>query len=120
MELVQIVVGIDNPYPDLKSRLDEATTETEKVAVGLSFLTHPDFKFTVAEDGLYVIVQQNLVSLPNIFSFLLPKPLAEQLVNLSQVSRKSRNWVSPFSLGQIVEDDFCFYRQFSLRVEVSA
>jgi muramoyltetrapeptide carboxypeptidase LdcA involved in peptidoglycan recycling len=49
-----IVVGIDNPYPELKSRLDGAATEAEKVAVGLSFLTHPDFKFTAAEDGRYV------------------------------------------------------------------
>jgi muramoyltetrapeptide carboxypeptidase LdcA involved in peptidoglycan recycling len=49
-----IVVGIDNPYPELKSRLDGAETEAEKVAVGLSFLTHPDFKFTAAEDGRYV------------------------------------------------------------------
>lgn len=49
-----IVVGIDNPYPELKSRLDDAKTQTEKVAVGLSFLTHPDFKFTAAENGRYV------------------------------------------------------------------
>ena len=49
-----IVVGIDNPYPELKSRLDGAATEAEKVAVGLSFLTHPDFKFKAAEDGRYV------------------------------------------------------------------
>ena len=66
------------------------------------------------------IVQQNLVSHPNIFSSLLPKPLAEQLVNLSQTTRKSRNWISPFSLRQIVEDYFRFYRQFSLRVEIPA
>ena len=49
-----IVVGIDNPYPELKSRLADAATEAEKVAVGLSFLTHPDFKFKAAEDGRYV------------------------------------------------------------------
>ena len=66
------------------------------------------------------VVQQNLVSHPNIFSSLLPKPLAEQFVNLSQTTRKSRNWISPFSLRQIVEDYFRFYRQFSLRVEIPA
>ena len=49
-----IVVGIDNPYPELKSRLDGATTEQEKVAVCLSFLTHPGFQFTEFGDSRYV------------------------------------------------------------------
>jgi hypothetical protein len=40
-----------------------------------------DLVYLTAENN--VIVQQNLVSHPNIFPSLLPKPLAEQLVNLS-------------------------------------
>ena len=52
--------------------------------------------------GVALIVQQNLVSHPNIFSYLSLKPLAEQLVNLSQASRKSWNWILPFSFAQMV------------------
>ena len=41
-----IVFSIDNYYPGLKSRFDSASSDEEKVAVGLSFATHQDFKFT--------------------------------------------------------------------------
>jgi transposase InsO family protein len=81
---------------------------------------------TIKQEEIYINPSDNLdcatkscVS-PNILPFLLPKPLAKQLVNLSQTSRKSRNWIPPFSLRQIVKNYFCFYRQFSLRVEISA
>ncbi len=45
-KLKAIVFSIDNYYPGLKSRFDSASSDEEKVAVGLSFATHQDFKFT--------------------------------------------------------------------------
>ena len=48
------------------------------------------------------------------------KPFTKNLANLSQTSCKPRNWISPFSVREIVEDDFRFNREFALGVEVSA
>ena len=61
------------------------TLETRFTTRGVATLnTRRGTKFNPALDLQTVaIVQQNLVSLPNIFSFLLPKPLVKQLVNLS-------------------------------------
>ncbi len=48
-----IIFSVDNHYPELKSRFDSATSEQEKVAVGLSFVTHPDFKFSHNSENTY-------------------------------------------------------------------
>lgn len=62
-----IVIAVENQYPQLKEKFDQAQNVEEKVAVGLSFLTHPDFRFSPAGENLYACNTRGMGVDPNKF-----------------------------------------------------
>ena len=48
-----IIFAIPNHYPEIKSRLENAQSDQEKVAVGLSVLGHAGFKYEAMGNDLY-------------------------------------------------------------------
>lgn len=62
-----IVIAVENQLPALEEEFKKAQSEEEKVAVGLSFVTHPDFRFSCVEKNRYACDVSGMGLDPNKF-----------------------------------------------------